>query len=334
MIESIQFKNFKALRDATLPLGPCTILVGPNGSGKSTVLQALEAARNAEAVKLDRILNLGVPRNEDAVVEMTFNLGEPHRGVHRVFKWASSDRVTKGNHFSGGVQTCDAGAIKGFFDRIRVFSFVPDQIAKPAMVSNKIELNANGVGLASVLGGLQDEEPERFEEINSMLGQWLPEFDRILFAQPDQGQKSVVLRTREGGLKIPASDLSQGTLIALAMLTLAYLPNPPSLVGLEELDRGIHPYLLRHMQDAIYRLAYPKSCGETREPVQVIATTHSPYLLNLFQDYPEEIVVANKVGADVQFQRLTDQPHFKDILGDAALGEAWYTGFLGGVPSR
>src|SRR5438128_11203841 len=42
MIESIQFTNFKALRNATLPLAPFTLLMGPNGSGKSTVLQALQ----------------------------------------------------------------------------------------------------------------------------------------------------------------------------------------------------------------------------------------------------------------------------------------------------
>src|SRR5438045_1906067 len=44
MIESIRFKNFKVLQDATLPLGRFTLLVGPNGSGKSTALQAFEAA--------------------------------------------------------------------------------------------------------------------------------------------------------------------------------------------------------------------------------------------------------------------------------------------------
>jgi AAA15 family ATPase/GTPase len=44
MIESIEFRNFKILRDTTLPLGPCTILVGPNGSGKSTVLEGLKVA--------------------------------------------------------------------------------------------------------------------------------------------------------------------------------------------------------------------------------------------------------------------------------------------------
>jgi predicted ATPase len=42
MIESIEFTNFKALRKATLPLAPFTLLLGPNGSGKTTVLQALQ----------------------------------------------------------------------------------------------------------------------------------------------------------------------------------------------------------------------------------------------------------------------------------------------------
>jgi AAA15 family ATPase/GTPase len=45
MLTSITFKNFRVLRDATLPLGPFTLLVGPNGSGKSTALLALERWR-------------------------------------------------------------------------------------------------------------------------------------------------------------------------------------------------------------------------------------------------------------------------------------------------
>ncbi len=45
MIESVECKNFKVLRDATLPLGRCNVLVGPNGSGKTTVPEALELAR-------------------------------------------------------------------------------------------------------------------------------------------------------------------------------------------------------------------------------------------------------------------------------------------------
>ncbi|MBM4072710.1 MAG: ATP-binding protein [Planctomycetes bacterium] len=160
---------------------------------------------------------------------------------------------------------------------------------------------------------------------------WLPEYDHILFDKPGQGQKGIVLRTRKGGHRIPAKDLSQGTLVALALLTLAYLPEPPSVIGLEEIDRGLHPRLLRHLQDALYRLSYPESCGEKRPAIQVIATTHSPYLLDLYRDHPEEVVLAQKEGLEVQFKRLSDIAHYEEILGDAPLSEVWYSGVLGGV---
>src|SRR5438045_9568851 len=41
MIERVEFKNFKALRDATLPLSQFTLIVGANGSGKSTALAGI-----------------------------------------------------------------------------------------------------------------------------------------------------------------------------------------------------------------------------------------------------------------------------------------------------
>ena len=41
MIEYIQIKNFKSVRELTIRLGRLTVLTGLNGSGKSTVLQAI-----------------------------------------------------------------------------------------------------------------------------------------------------------------------------------------------------------------------------------------------------------------------------------------------------
>ncbi|MGO4755985.1 AAA family ATPase, partial [Streptomyces sp. 2MCAF27] len=40
MIDRLTLHNFKAFRDASLPLGPLTLLTGLNSSGKSSVLQA------------------------------------------------------------------------------------------------------------------------------------------------------------------------------------------------------------------------------------------------------------------------------------------------------
>jgi hypothetical protein len=87
------------------------------------------------------------------------------------------------------------------------------------------------------------------------------------------------------------------------------------------------------VRDALYRLSYPRDFTEDREPVQVVATTHSPYLLDLYRDHPEEIVIAHKKGRDARFERLSDRKDLEEILGDVHLSEAWYSGILGGVPS-
>jgi hypothetical protein len=56
--------------------------------------------------------------------------------------------------------------------------------------------------------------------------------------------------------------------------------------------------------------------------------------VDLFREHPEEIVVCEKTADGVRFRRVSDLPHIDEILGDAPLGEAWYTGILGGVPSE
>lgn len=197
----------------------------------------------------------------------------------------------------------------------------------------QFELGADGTGLPVVLDRLRDQHPERFEDLNEELGRWIPEFDRVLFETPQQGRRSVALRTREGHHLITAEHLSQGTLIALALLTIAYLPEPPSIVCLEEPDHGLHPRLLRDGRDALYRLAYPEGASEKRQPVQVLATTHNPYFLDLFREHPEEVVIAEKAGLEAKFSRLADRADLEEILGDAPLSEVWYSGVLGGVPA-
>ena len=127
--------------------------------------------------------------------------------------------------------------------------------------------------------------------------------------------------------------LSDGILLTLCILSLSYLAEPPAMVCFEEPDRGIHPRLLRRVHDAMVRLNSPADFGDQREPVQVLATTHSPYLLDLFRDHPEDVVLAEKVAGARTFHRLVDMANFEQIMGDSALGDAWYTGILGGVPA-
>ena len=254
------------------------------------------------------------------------------RNDHRiVFKWGQGEPRGVGPFFEPGGR--NETPARTALSRARIFSLDANAIAQQVHLHPQMELAPTGANLAGVMDRLLDEIPERFEALNQQLARWIPEFDRILFETPGSGHRSIALRTREGGHSIKAVDLSQGTLVALALLTIAYLPAPPSIVCLEEPDHGLHPRLLRDVRDALYRLAYPEGSNEKREPVQVIATTHNPYFLDLFREHTEEIVIAEKLGLEAKFSRLSDREDLEEILGDAPLSEVWYSGVLGGVPA-
>ena len=330
MIEWIEFKNFKALRDAKLPLSRFTLIVGPNGSGKSTALLGISGLGQAQQLHASNLRTAGI-RN-DQPVQLVAKWQEDRNNFRITTKWNPGANRQALDPIDPNTRG-DAGKVQNALSSACVFSLDAEAIAESVHLNPQMELQRNGKNLAGVMDRLRDQNPERFEALNQELARWIPEFDRILFETPGQGQRSIALRTKEGKHTIRASDLSQGTLIALALLTIAHLPEPPAIICLEDPDHGLHPRLLRDVRDALYRLAYPEGSNEKREPVQVIATTHNPYFLDLFREHPEEIVIAEKVGLEGKFSRLSDREDLEEILGDAPLSEVWYSGVLGGVPA-
>jgi predicted ATPase len=337
MIKSVHFKNFKALIDATLPLNRFTLIVGPNGSGKSTAMQGLRMAGDPSGTRVQNVVTASLKASPDTVVEINIEWDiddftvVSSSGWHRggMLKHFGPNVLQHPNLFIEDIPRTFITSLGNF----QIYSFDAERLAAPVRLRPDMTLSPDGSNLAGVLDNLRDKEPERFEALNEELGRWLPEFDRILFETPAQGTRSILLRTRSGH-RIAASDLSHGTIFALGFITLAYLPNPPAIVCFEEPERGIHPRLLREIRDAMYRLCYPEEYGEKRDPVQVIATTHSPYFLDLYKDHPEEIVIAHKDEQGVHFECLSDKPNVDEFLQDAPLGEVWYSGILGGVPSN
>jgi predicted ATPase len=179
---------------------------------------------------------------------------------------------------------------------------------------------------------MQTNAPEAFAAISAEMVRLFPEFSRLEIQLRPNNQVAIAGSLLEGRGLVDASNMSQGMLYILAVLTLSYLPTPPSLVCIEEIDRGIHPRMLREVRDALYRLSYPKDFGLTRPAVQVIATAHSPFLLDLFRDHPEEIIITQKQGTAAHFERLSDRADLPQLLQEGSLGDLWYSGILGGIP--
>ncbi|MCE5278218.1 MAG: AAA family ATPase [Planctomycetaceae bacterium] len=336
MIESVKFENFKVLRDAVLPLSRLTLLVGPNGSGKSTAIQGLRGASTPEKWSHQQVISAALRNSADppAVRISAMWQSSSERQKVSIAEWKAG--APRGSRMERGLTPLDSKKLSS----LRFFAFEASRVASTVQLSPSAEMESDGANLVVVMDRLRDRNPERFEALNMELRAWMPEFDRILFETPHPGMRSFQLRARVGHHTIDAADLSQGTVFALAVLTLAYIAAPPAILCLEEPDRGIHPRLLRDIKDALYRLAYPESCGEKRDPVQVVATTHSPYLLDLFRDHPEEVVICEKLIEErerehnIRFTRLSDRSDLDQILQDAHLGDAWYSGVLGGVPDN
>ncbi|MBP7143175.1 MAG: AAA family ATPase [Opitutaceae bacterium] len=333
MIASIAFRNFKALRQASVELCPFNLVVGPNGSGKSSLIEAFVRLRTLARLPLAGERN--EPNRSANAPEVTFRFTPPYDRWEAVMSCASDDKCDLLNVFplstGEGVGTWEA--LREKLLRMRRFELDHAAIARPAPRKENQELKASGANLAPLLLRWRDNFPAVFSAWASQVLRVFPEYDDILIHETADGEVALSLRIAGERTRVPAQDLSQGTLYALVVFALAADPDPPSVICIEELDRGLHPRILREVQDAMYSLSHPSCQGLAREPVQVLATSHSPYFLDLFRDHVEEIILTEKHGSAAHFKKLTERRDLGDLLEGASLGDLWYTGILGGVPT-
>jgi putative ATP-dependent endonuclease of the OLD family len=100
-IQSVRIKNFRALKDVTIPFDSVTTFIGPNGAGKSTVLRALDWFFNGKAGSLTEKDCSFEANDEDIEVRVTFgNLTE-------------RDRTELGKYAPAGVTTFTAWKRRG-----------------------------------------------------------------------------------------------------------------------------------------------------------------------------------------------------------------------------
>ncbi len=325
MIASVAFRNFKALRDTRLALGPFNLIVGANGSGKTSLIEVLLRLRALAGLTPADAAGPGG-------AEVIFGFSPPYEGIEARLGCVS-DYVC--DLLRLNVRPDDPGwrELKVRLARIRGFLFDHYAMAAPAFRSDNAALSSNAANLAAVLAHWRDERPGALAGLQAEFCRLLPEFASIEFRPADGGRVELAAMLGDGGA-VTAANLSQGSLYLLALLALAFDPEPPPVLCLEELDRGLHPRMLREARDALYRLSHPQAFGLPRAPVQVVATTHSPYLLDLFKDHPEEIVIAQKNGPAAHFERLADRADLRELLAEGPLGDLWFSGILGGVPEE
>lgn len=333
MITAVHFRKFKALRSAAVRLEPFNLFIGPSGSGKTSLIQALLQLRGLSGLPVTPPHELKGQPGHGPQIE--FHFSAPLQNV-RVTLGCTSDQLVCNtlvvDHPPGIVGEGQWAEVRMQLQGIRAFLFDHYAMAVPAKRADSAELATNAANLAAVLAARRTRAPGAMAHLEEEFRRILPEFGGLDFRDTGDGRVELRAKLADGSEVLPAENLSQGTLHLLAILCLAFDPQPPAIICLEEADRGVHPRLLREVRDACYRLSHPLE--GSRAPVQVVATTHSPYLLDLFRDHPEEIVLANKRGNAATFERLAERADLLELMKESNLGDLWYSGILGGVPGE
>lgn len=134
---------------------------------------------------------------------------------------------------------------------------------------------------------------------------------------------TIQLTINESGMSdsIPATRLSDGTLRFIALMTVLCHPEPPDLVCIEEPELALHPDAMPILADLLERAS---------ERTQIIATTHSPDLVDQFTANPDAVVVCERgFDGDTQLKRLSED-ELGDWLENYRLAELWKKGVIGG----
>jgi predicted ATPase len=354
MISKVAIRNFKSLRDVHVGLERFTVFVGPNASGKSSILQSLDLLCRTFRTAGGMLQQYGAAAAQvlgTALVPAVDNELAPARS------WASKDPVELAAEVGGtwyryrtrvspappppfavsraswdgaGPGTAPADGSDAWepwrpeqgstspmppsvllrLEASKLVQPVPGQ-ADPTIMA------PDGTGLHSALAGMTLNDPDSWQALQTNLNRIIPTIRRLRHTKAAQmNQPTSVLFDTVGADSLPATQVSEGTLLVLGLLAALHAPGRPNLVLLDDLDRGLHPKAQKEL------IALLRGLLETSPDLQIVATTHSPYMLDCMGVDEVRMTFLKDDGATV-CAALTSHPKFPKWKDEMTPGEMW-----------
>ena len=313
LLTDVTIRGFRCFREISAELKPLTVLIGPHDTGKSAFLDALiclgwkqkqsvtSADFNAIVGNSDRLIS--VVANDDAhphprqfSADFT-NSRKPSFKSGSEFKQGELERYQLRNQ---GVKTECAG----YNDAER----------------NVLELGSDGGRTAALLDHLLRTDLKRFMSFKEQLCRMVPGCEDLVIETPQPQLRRIDLIV-DGGHRIPASRSSAGVRLLLFFLALVHHPIPPKVVLIEEPENGIHPRRLSEVMDLLRGLTVGHFGGGK---VQVIVTTHSPYLLDCADLETDQVLIFQRDADGTRNAVPADKQHLQEFFDGFMLGEVWF----------
>ncbi len=325
MINRIWLQEYGPFRQAEFSLAPITVLVGPNASGKSTAMEALLRVQ-----EFCRSGTGGAKHFFEAFRRKTAT-EKPYIAYDldsTIFYFPASESGKE-------VPIADSRGVAGFggLPPIKLLKLEPESLRRASYLdANERTIQQNGYGVSTVLADMKLQDDERFEWIESQVRTINPSFERVRFkraqvsreAGPVAGQEMIFDMKDAPGLS-PAV-VSDGTIIVLGIVTsIAAMhamtrereDDPCVLILIDDLERGLHPQALDEFIGCLRRMTQEMK-------IQIIATSHSPYLLDSLK--PEEVRLTGFLkDGSATICELSDHPDFDRWKGVMRPGEIWST---------
>lgn len=325
MIKRIKFENFRSFVKAEAELQPFTLVIGTNGAGKSNLLKWFRLLSTRKQGRTQS-------PTHGTKFQLLFQEGHWVAHIERInFPKAFLIELSDGTKVSGDEKGIIGDADLPWPETILpLFNLDPATISSHEKIIGRPAIDSSGKGTTQVLDALKSGDREDlFDRIEENLRRYVPEVEKLSLKS---GDNLKVIQIRERGLKtpLPASELSEGARLILCILTIIHQENPPPVILLEDIDRGMHPRLFDQIAPLMRRIA-------KEHDINIIATTHNPYLVDAFQDAKECVLLVEKVDGASILVPLTDrlkEMDYDEVESDMPLGQLWYSGLIGAVPQR
>ncbi|RZK39584.1 MAG: chromosome segregation protein SMC [Hymenobacter sp.] len=354
MLTSIRIQNFRSIRDAQVKLGQVNLFIGPNNSGKSNFLKGIELVLQAPYyypheyeisedffyASIQRCINNSSEKQTiffELITDISF--GGEYFAIPIVF--SNFDDKPYRNKFASNKLGAGPAteSLKDYLQPnkpVTIYRPDPAKFQASASITNETNLSSDASNLVSYLFYLSQNFKMRFRQLEADLEKCVGGLTSISTpADPIESGKLKLKFFDQNDNSYWANEVSEGVLYFLAILCIIHQPNSPKLLLLEEPEKGIHPRRIREVMDFIFELARQRD-------IQIILTSHSPYVVDYFKDIPSNIsvfdrengetVVRNAGDLIVENNARLEEAGEEPIQYTNALGEYWVSGFLGGVP--
>lgn len=213
-----------------------------------------------------------------------------------------------------------------------IFNINPDTVSAVETTVPKAHVKPTGEGTAQVLDALKNGDREDlFDIVEENFRRYVPEVEKLSLRTVENGKKQTQVREKGLKLPVPANELSEGTRLILCILTILHQENPPPVILLEDIDRGMHPRLFEYVAPLMRDIA-------ERNKINILATTHNPYLVDCFQDQKDAVIIVEKKDGASTLTTLAKKLEGLDYETvdpeDMPLGTLWYSGLIGGTPKK